>query len=215
MATYEALYGRKCRTPLYWTELSENKIHGVDLIRETEQKVKVIRESLKVASDFQKSYADLKRKDIEFQIEDKFFLKVSPWKKILRFGREGKLSPRFIGPYEVIERIGPVAYRLSLSPDLEKIHNVFHVSMLRRYQSDLSHVISPTEVEIRPDMTYEEEPIHILAHEIKELRNKKFLLVTVLWHKHGVEEATWEPEDEMRERYPNLFTGKIFREENL
>ena len=172
--------------------------------------MKVIWDSLKSASDRQKSYADLKRKDIEFQIGDKVFLKVSPWKKILRFGRKGKLSPRFIGPYEIIERVGPVAYRLMLPPELEKIHNVFHVSMLRRYRSDPSHVISPTEVEINPDMSYEEEPISILAREIKELRNKKIPLVKVLWHKHGVEEATWESEDAMKERYPNLFTGKNF-----
>ncbi|KAK8265180.1 hypothetical protein V6Z11_D12G161800 [Gossypium hirsutum] len=171
--------------------------------------MKVIRDSLKSASDRQKSYADLKRKDIEFQIGDKVFLKVSPWKKILRFGRKGKLSPRFIGPYEITERVGSVAYRLMLPPELEKIHNVFHVSMLRRYRSDPSHVISPTEIEINSDMTYEEEPISILAREIKELRNKKIPLVKVLWHKHGVEETTWESEDTMKERYPNLFTGVL------
>ncbi|KAA3470768.1 RNA-directed DNA polymerase-like protein [Gossypium australe] len=134
--------------------LSENKIHGVDLIKETEQKVKVIRDSLKAASDRQKSYADLKRKDIEFEVGDKVFLKASPWKKILRFGRKGKLSPRFIGPYETIERVGPVAYRLLLPSELGKIHNVFHVSMLRRYRSDPSHVIAPTEVDIQPDLSY-------------------------------------------------------------
>ena len=135
---------------LYYTGLSssENKIHEVDLIRETEQKVKVIHESLKVASNRQKSYANLKCKDIEFQIGDKVFLKDSPWKKILRFGRKGKLSPRFLRSYKVIERIGPVAYRLLLPPELEKIHNVFHVLMLRRYRSDPSHVISPSEIEI-------------------------------------------------------------------
>ncbi|KAA3470061.1 DNA/RNA polymerases superfamily protein [Gossypium australe] len=127
MAPYEDLYGRKCKIPLYWTKLSDNKIHGVDLIKETEQKVKVIHDSLKAASDRQKSYADLKWKDIEFEIGDKVFLKVSP---------EGKLSPRFIGLYEIIERIGSVAYRLMLPPKLEKIHNVFHVSMLRRYRSN-------------------------------------------------------------------------------
>ncbi|KAK5819679.1 hypothetical protein PVK06_024698 [Gossypium arboreum] len=214
MAPYEALYGRKCRTPLYWTELSERKIHGVDLIRETEEKVKVIRDSLKTASDRQKSYADLKRKEIKFQVGDKVFLKVSPWKKVLRFGRKGKLSPRFIGPYEIIERIGPVAYRLALPPELDRIHNVFHVSMLRQYRSDPSHVISSTEVEIQPDMTYSEEPVKILARETKELRNKKINLVKVLWQKHGIEEATWEPEEAMRKQYPNLFTGKIFEDEN-
>ncbi|KAA3469679.1 DNA/RNA polymerases superfamily protein [Gossypium australe] len=132
MASHEALY----------SQLSEKKIYGVDLIRETEEK-----------------------------IGDKVFLKVSPWKKVLQFGRKGKLSPQFIGPYEVIERIGPVAYRLALPPELYKIHNVFH--------SDPSHVISSTEVEIQLDMTYSEEPIKILAHETKELRNKKVALVKV------------------------------------
>ncbi|KAK5794149.1 hypothetical protein PVK06_035356 [Gossypium arboreum] len=172
MAPYEALYGRKCRTPLFWTELDESKIFGVDLIKDAERKVKVIRESLKAAADHQKSYANLKRKDIEYQVGDKVFLKVSPWKKILRFGRKRKLSPRFIGPYEISERVGPVAYRLILPPELEKIHNVFHVSMLRCYRSDPSHVISPSEVEIQANMSYEEEPIRILAREVKELRNK-------------------------------------------
>ncbi|KAK5819304.1 hypothetical protein PVK06_024283 [Gossypium arboreum] len=215
MAPYEALYGRKCRTPLFWTELGESKIFGVDLIKDAEQKVRIIRESLKAASDRQKSYADLKRRDIEYQVGDKVFLKVSPWKKILRFGRKGKLSPRFIGPYEISERVGPVAYRLILPPELERIHDVFHVSMLRRYRSDPSHVINPSEVEIQPDMSYEEEPIRILAREVKELRNKRVPLVKVLWLKHGIEEATWEPENSMKERYPNLFTGKIFGDENF
>ncbi|KAG8501112.1 hypothetical protein CXB51_003183 [Gossypium anomalum] len=193
MAPYEALYGHKCRTPLFWTELSESKIFRVDLIKDAEQKVKIIRESLKAASDRQKSYVDLKRKDIEYQVGDKVFLKVSPWKNVLRFGRKGKLSPRFIGPYEISKRIGLVAYRLILPPELEKIHNVFHVSMLRRYRSDPSHIINPTEVEIQSDLSYEEEPIRILAHEVKELRNKKVPLVKVLWLKHRMEEATWEP----------------------
>ncbi|KAG8490817.1 hypothetical protein CXB51_013992 [Gossypium anomalum] len=215
MAPYEALYGRKCRTPLFWTELGESKIFGVDLIKDAEQKVKIIRESLKAASDRQKSYADLKRRDIEYQVGDKVFLKVSPWKKILRFGRKGKLSPRFIGPYEISERVGPVAYRLILPPYLDKIHNVFHVSMLRHYRSDPSHIIHPSEVEIQADMSYEEEPIRILAREVKELRNKRVPLVKVLWLKHGIEEATWETENSIKERYPNLFTGKIFGDENF
>ncbi|KAA3474049.1 DNA/RNA polymerase superfamily protein [Gossypium australe] len=147
MAPYEALYGRKCRTPLYWTELREKQIHGVNLIRETEEK----------------SYSNLKRKEIEFQVDDKVFLKVSPWRKVLRFGQKGKLSLRFIGHYKVTERIGSVAYRLALPPELENIHNVFHVSKLQRYRLDPSHVIVPTEVEIQPDLTYGEEPVKILA----------------------------------------------------
>ena len=103
---------------------------------------------MKAASYSQKSYTDLKSKEIEYQVGDKVFLKVSPWKKVLRFGQKGKLSPRFIGPYEIIEKVGPVAYRLAFPPKLEKIHDVFHVSMLRRYRLDPSHIIPPTEVKL-------------------------------------------------------------------
>ena len=169
MAPYEALYGRKCRTPFCWTELSEKKIIGPNLIQETEEKVKMIRERLKVATDRQKSYADMRRKDIQYVIGEKVFLKASPWKKVMRFGKKGNLSPRFIGPYEMIEKVGLVAYRLALPPQLEKIHNVFHVLMLRRYMSDPSHVVSSEMIELRPDLTYEEEPVEILAREAKEL----------------------------------------------
>jgi len=210
MAPYEALYGRKCRTPVCWTELGEDKLVGPDLVKQTEEKVKLIKANLKVASDRQKSYADLKRKEIEYAVGDKVFLKVSPWKKVLRFGRKGKLSPRFIGPYEVIERVGPVAYRLALPPELDKIHNVFHMSMLRRYCSDPSHVISREEIEIQPDLTYEEEPIRILAREVKELRNKQIPLVKVLWRHHNTEEATWESEETMRQQFPQLFASGKF-----
>ena len=163
MAPYEALYGRKCRTPWCWTKLSEKKVIGLDLIQKTEEKVKMIREILKVATDRQKSYADMKRKDIRYEIGEKVFLKVSPSKKVMRFRKKRKLSPRFIGPYEIIEKVGPVAYILALPLDLEKIHNVFHVSMLRRYRSDPSHVVSSETIELRPDLTYKEELVEILA----------------------------------------------------
>ena len=146
-----------------WTELSEKKAIGLDLIQETEEKVKMIREILKVATDRQKSYVDMSRKDNRYEIGEKVFLKVSPWKKVIRFGKKGKLSPRFIGPYEVIEKVGPVAYRLALPPELENIHNVFQVSMLRRYRLDPLHVVSSETIEVRPDLTYEEEPVEILA----------------------------------------------------
>ena len=108
----------------------------------------------------------------------------------MRIGKNGKLNPRFIGPYEVIEKVGRVAYRLALPPELEKIHNVFHVSMLRRYLSDPSHVVSSETIELRPDLTYEEEPVEIMAREVKELRNMKIPLVKVLWRNHKTEEAT-------------------------
>ena len=177
MVPYEALYGKKCRTLLCWTELIEKKVIGPDLIQETEEKVKMIRERLKVATDRQKSYVNMKRKYIRYEVGEKVFLKVSPWKKVMRFGKKGKLNPRFIGPYEVIEKLGPMANRLALPPELENIHNVFHVSMLQRYRSDPSHVVSSETIEPRPNLTYEEEPVEILAHEVKELRNKRIPLV--------------------------------------
>ncbi|KAK5775622.1 hypothetical protein PVK06_043535 [Gossypium arboreum] len=119
----------------------------------------IIRDRLKEASDRQKSHADLKCKEIEYSIGDMVFLKVSPWKKILRFGKKGKLSPRFIGPYWVLKRVGPVAYQLELPPELDRIHDVFHVSMLRRYHSDPAHVVPVAEIEVQTDLTFEEEPV--------------------------------------------------------
>ena len=173
----------------------------------------MIREILKVAEDRQKSYADLKRKDIQYEIGEKVFLKVSLWKKVMRFGRNGKLSPRFIGPYEVIKKMGLVAYRLALPPKLENIHNIFHVSMLRRYRSDPSYVVSLEIIELRPDLTYEKEPVEILAREVKELRNKQIPLVKVLWRNHKIEEATWESEETMRQQYPQMFNEGNFEDE--
>ena len=187
---------------------------GSDIVKDTKEKVQVIRKRLKAASDRQKSYADLKRRDIAYEVGDKVFLKVSSLRKILRFGKKGKLSPRFIGSYEVLERIGPVAYRLSLPPELAKLHNVFHVSMLWRYRSDESHILLVHDVQVQAYLSYDEEPKAILARELKQLRNKQVLLVKVLWQHHGREEATWETKATMKAQYPQLFTiGKNFEDE--
>ena len=124
-------------------------------------------------------------RDIAYEVGDKVFLKASSWRKILWFGKKGKLSPRFIGPYEVLERIGLVAYRLALPPELAKLHNVFHVSMLRRYRSNESHILSVQDVKVQADLSYDEEPKAILAREVKQLRNKQVPLVKVLWQHHG------------------------------
>ena len=140
------------------------------------------------------------------------FLKVSPWNKILRFGKKGKLSLRFIGPHWVLKRVGPVAYQLELPPELNRIHDVFHVSMLRRYRSDPTHVVPVAEIEVQTDLTFEEEPMQILDRDVKILRRKSVSLVKVLWRNHGREEATWEPELAMHQQYPYLFdSGKISR----
>ncbi|KAA3470673.1 Retrotransposon gag protein [Gossypium australe] len=165
ISPHEALYGCKCRTLLYWSELSERKLVGTNLIWETKDKAKMIRECLKAALDRQKSYANLKRKYIEFKISENVFLNVPPWKKFLRFSIKWKINPRFIGLYEILERIGPEAEQLALPLKLEKIHNVFYVSTLRRYRSNPSHVISSNDVEFQPDLSYGSELLKILAQK--------------------------------------------------
>ena len=130
------------------------------------------------------------------EVEDRVFLKLSPWKGMVRFGKRGKLSPRYIGPFEIVERIGPVAYRLDLPEEIPRVHNAFHISKLCKYNSDPSLVIEAPEIELRDDLSYEGQPVQILGREEKELRNKTISLVKVLWRNHLVEEATWEREDQ-------------------
>ena len=131
-------------------------------------------------------------------------LKVSPWKGVMRFGKKGKLSPRFIGPFEIL-RIGPLAYELALPPILQQVHNMFHVSMLRKYHADARHVIEYEHVDLQPDLTYIEQPIRIMDQKEQVLRTKTVKLVRSLWRNQNVEESTWELEDTMRNRYPHLF----------
>ncbi|KAB2624761.1 S ribonuclease [Pyrus ussuriensis x Pyrus communis] len=199
MAPFEALYGRSCRTPLCWSEVGERVLVGPEIVEETTQNVQVIRSNLKAAQDRQKSLADRHATDRTYKVGDWVFLKLSPWRGVVRFGKKGKLSPRYIGPYTVTERVGEVAYRLELPPELAKVHNVFHVSMLRHYVADPLHVIPPQPLEINPDLTYDEEPLTILDWKEKVLRNKTVNLVKVLWRNHSVEEATWETEERMRD----------------
>ena len=140
-----------------------------------------------------------------FEVGDHVFLKISPRQGLMRFGKSGKLSPRFIGPFEILERIGEVAYRLALPPQLFGVHDVFHVCMLRKYEPDPSHVLDWTDLEGDEDASYEERPVRVLDRRDQVLRGKTIPLVKVLWKHHGVEEATWERELEVREKYPDLF----------
>ena len=180
MSPYEALYGKQCRTPLCWNEIGERKLLGPEIVQTAVDKVNVIRARLKATQDRKKSYADKRRKDLEFEVQDSVFLKLSLWKGVLRFGKRGKLSPRYIRPFEIVERIGPVAYRLDLPEELSRVHNDFHISMVRKYISDPSHVLETPEIEMRDDISYEEQPVQILGREEKELHNKTISLVKVL-----------------------------------
>ncbi|KAL1533104.1 hypothetical protein AAHA92_33037 [Salvia divinorum] len=207
MAPYEALYGRKCISPLYWDEVGERRILGPDSVEEMIEIVRRIRQRIKEAQDRHKSYADVRRTDLQFNAGDKVFLKVSPSKRITRFGVKSKLKPRYVGPYEILENVGPIAYRLALPPSFGNVHNVFHVSQLRKYVFDPKHVIHQEEMILNLDLSYEEKPEAILDRKVQELRNKAIASVKVLWKHHGYEEATWEVEDKMKEKYPELFVG--------
>ena len=128
----------------------------------TSEKVKVVRDNLKIARDRQKSYADNRRRDLQFEIGDLVFFKISPWKGVLRFGKRGKFSPRYVGPNEIVSKVGPVAYKLKLPPELSRIHDTIHVSMLRKYISDPSHVLREHPVQLKKNLTYEETPVQIV-----------------------------------------------------
>ena len=205
MAPYEALYERPCRSLLCWPEVGESSITGPDLIRDTSEKVNLIRQRLLTAQSRQKSYADVRRRPLDFEVGDHVFLKVMPKRGVVRFGKHGKLSPRLSGPFEILERVGTVAYRLALPPNMIGVHEVFHISMLLKYTPDPVHVVDWGQIEVDTDGTFEEGPICILDSRDQVLRRKTVWLVIVLWRNCGVEESTWENEDTMRATYPFLF----------
>ena len=180
MAPYEALYGRPCRSPLCWTEVGESSITGPDLIRDTSEKVSMIRQRLLTAQSRQKIYADVRRRPLEFEVGDHVFLKVMPKRGVVGFGKCGKLSPRFIGPFEILERIGTVAYRLALPPSMSGVHEVFHIYMLWKYTLDPASVVDLGQIEVDTDETFEEGPVCILDIRDQVFRSKIVRLVRVL-----------------------------------
>ncbi|XP_070009842.1 uncharacterized protein [Nicotiana sylvestris] len=165
-------------------------------------KVKIIKKRLKTTQGRQKSYSDVRCRDLEFKEDDWVFLKVYPMKGIMRFGKKGKLSPWYVGPYKIIRRIGQVAYK---PPELSLVHPVFHVSMLRKVLGDLSTIVPVETIEVNEELSYEEVPVVVLDRHVRKLRNKEIASVKVLWQNQQVEEATWEAEDEMKKKYPYLF----------
>ncbi|KAL4011099.1 hypothetical protein IC575_028146 [Cucumis melo] len=205
MTPFEALYGKCCRSPVCWGKVGEQRMLGLELVQTINAAIQKIRARMLMAQSRQKSYADVRRKDLEFEVGDMVFVKVATMKGVLRFEKKGKLSSRFVGLFEILERIGLVAYRLALPPSLSAVHDVFHVSMLRRYVADPMHVVDFEPLQISENLSYEEQPVEILAREVKKLRSREISLVKVLWRNHGVEEATWEREENIRAQYPELF----------
>ncbi|KAD3337246.1 hypothetical protein E3N88_32766 [Mikania micrantha] len=205
-APFETLYGRKCRSPICWSEVGESQIIGPEFIQETTDKIALIQERIKAARDRQKSYADNRRRPLEFQVGDRVMLKVSPWKGIFRFGKRGKLSPRFVGPFKILERIGSVAYRLELPPELGNIHDVFHVSNLKKCLTDESLIVPLKEIQIDEKLQFREEPVEVMDREVKVLKRSRIPIVKIRWNSQRGPEYTWEREDQMKQKYPHLFS---------
>ncbi|GJT81532.1 putative reverse transcriptase domain-containing protein [Tanacetum coccineum] len=179
-APYEALYGRKCRSP----------------------------QRMQAAYDRQKSYADRKRKLMEFEIRDRVMLKVSPWKGVIHFGKRGKMNPRYVRPFKVLAKVGKVAYRLELPQELSRVHHTFHVSNLKKCYADEPLVMPLEGIHVDDKLQFVEEPVEIMEREIKRLKRSRIPLVKVRWNSRRGPEFTWEREDSFKQKYPQLFTNR-------
>nr|GEW52078.1 putative reverse transcriptase domain-containing protein [Tanacetum cinerariifolium] len=184
-APFEALYGRKCRSPVIWTEVGESQLIGPEIMQEMTEKIIQIEERLKTARSRQKSYADKRRKPFEFKVGDRVLLKASPWKGVVRFGKKGKMAPRYVRPFEIVECVGPVAYRLKLPQELSY------------------------EIEIDENLHFVEEPIEIVERDVKKLKRRRIPLVKVHWNSRQGAEYTWEREDQFQKKYPHLFSEPV------
>ncbi|GKB56419.1 putative reverse transcriptase domain-containing protein [Tanacetum coccineum] len=178
-APFEALYVRKCRSPVCWAEVRDAQLTGPGLIHETTEKIIKIKQRIQVARDRQKSYADVRRKPLEFQVGDRVMLKVSPWKGVIRFGKRGKLNPRYIGPFKVLSKVGTVAYRLKLPQQLSRVHSTFHVSNLKKCLSDEPLAIQLNKIHIDDKLHFVEELVEIMDREIKRLKQSRIPIIKV------------------------------------
>ncbi|GJR98660.1 hypothetical protein Tco_0270834 [Tanacetum coccineum] len=160
------------------------------MIRETTEKIAHIKNRLLTARSRQKSYADVRRRPLEFNVGDKVMLKVSPWKGVIRFGKRGKLSPRYIGPFKILKRVGPVAYKLELPRELQGIHDTFHVSNLEKCSSDESIIIPLDEIQLDDKLHFIKEPVEIIDHEVKRLKQSRIPIVKVRWNSRRGPEYT-------------------------
>ncbi|GJX32138.1 putative reverse transcriptase domain-containing protein [Tanacetum coccineum] len=206
-APFEALYGQKCRSPVCWGKVGDVQLTRPELIHETTENIVQIRQRLQATRDRQRNYANVSRKPLEFQVGDRVMLKVSPHKGVIRFRKRGKHNPWYIGPFKILEQIGPVAYKLELPEELRNVHNTFHVSNLKKCLSDESLVIPMKELRLDNKLNFVEEPVEIMDREVKQLRQSRIPIVKVRLNSKRGPEFTWEREDEIRAKYPHLFSN--------
>ncbi|GJR10696.1 hypothetical protein Tco_0793348 [Tanacetum coccineum] len=206
-APFEALYGRKCHSLIMWAEVGKGHLIGPELVQETTEKISQIKDRLKAARDLQKIYIDKRRKPLEFSVNGYVLLKVSPWKGVIRFGKKVKLAPRFVGPFEIIEKVGPVAYRLDLPKELDGVHDTFHVSNIKKCLADPILQVPLDEIQVDDKLNFMEEPVEILEREFKKLKRNRIAIVKVWWNSKRGPEFTWEREDHMKLNYPHLFSS--------
>ncbi|GJY20412.1 putative reverse transcriptase domain-containing protein [Tanacetum coccineum] len=198
----KALYGRKCHSPICWAEVREFQLTGPKIVQETIEKIIQIKQIIQAARDRQTSYADLKRKPMEFQVGDRVMLKVFPWKGVVRFGKQGKLNPRYVGPFKVLAKVGDVAYKLELS----RVHNTLHVSNLKKCYANEPLVVPLDGLHIDDKLHFVEEPVELMYCKVKRLRQSRVPIVKVRWNSKRGPEFTWEHEDQFRKKYPHIFT---------
>nr|GEW25631.1 putative reverse transcriptase domain-containing protein [Tanacetum cinerariifolium] len=208
-APFEALYGRKCRSPVCWAEVGDVQLTGPEIDHETTKKIVQIKSRIQAALDRQKSYADMKRKSMDFQVGDRVMLKFSPWKGVVCFGKRGKLNPRYVRPFKVLSKVGDVAHILEIPQQISRVHNTFHVSNLKRCLSDESLVIPLDELYINDKLHFVEEPVEIMDREIKQLKRSRIPIIKVRWNSKRGPKFTWERKDQFKKTYPHLFTKTV------
>nr|GEV79842.1 putative reverse transcriptase domain-containing protein [Tanacetum cinerariifolium] len=206
VAPFEALYGRKCRSPVCWVEFRDAQLTGPAIIHETTKKIVQIKNRIQATRDRQKSYADIRCKPMVFQVGDKVMLNVSPWKGVVNFGKRGKLNPRYAGPFKVVERVGTVAYKIELLQQLSRVHNTFHMLNLKKCLSDKSLVIPLEELRVDDKLHFVEEPVEVMDREIKQLKRSRIPVIKVRWNSKRGPEFTCERDDQFKQKYPHLFT---------
>jgi hypothetical protein len=202
MSPFQALYGRSYRTPLQWDQPGEKQVFRPDILLEAEKNIKMVRENLKIVQSRQRSYADTRRRELSFEVGDFVYLKVSPIRGVKRFRVKGKLAPRYIGLYQFLVRHGEVAYQLSVPENLSAMHNVFHVSQLRKCLRVPEEQLPVEGLKVQEDLTYIEKPTQIIETADRVTRWKTIRMCKVRWGHHSEEEATWEREDDLMAKYP-------------